>query len=1038
MKTNNVVLAIIIFSIILTLFFKTAYALPIVGQQKMLVIVITPYGSSAINEANNIISLISSFYQESSYGKLALSGDVAGPYGCSDSNSQKYQSYGFVGLVEDNFDLRNYDFVVLYDTCSHPTTEVGTHAITVPTKNGYAYLSVSEANGANSMAAHEFGHALGLLHSTQDTNVMNPSLYQIWHANAIQKEDEGWLDKTQIKTVTQSGRFVLTPFESSSSGLKALRIPLSEDFLYVEYRQPIGYDNQNCLDVFNGATLNKRSSIDDVVTQYVDPSGSSQMCHSVLPGQTYNLGTGTTLKVVSKTAYDLTVDVNIDYTYNSIITHLVSPSMTNDFVAGVIPVEAEAYSPAEISKVEFFYSYYILAPINGSFKFGEAASPPYTASLDTSNIPLTPPKYYGNILNYLHYNPNYWTDAKVWAVITDKQGHTKTTGKATIRVFSPTGFEDQFNRQASTILGNGWSEINGDFTIYQRELKSAGVKGTHLAVQPNLNTPSQRAEADFLLTTVGPSYGIVLRYNDLQNYYYFSRLKTGSMKISKIEKGTEKILATFASKAPFLGSHYHLKAVANGKTLAFNIVGPYGETSEFSVIDSTFSSGAVGIRVDSPDGSYLRINNFFSDKVGQTASNCTHKNPGISISPLEQSANPGESLTYNLNITNRDQGVCLPTSITVAPTLPLDWIQTPPSITEMLSSGQSISSQVTITSASNSIDGPFAIIETASHDDRTIIASQATATFNVLKPANTAPSVIAGHDQTVQKDQLIQLRTIVTDDGLPNPPGQLSELWEQLSGPSQAAFDDVSKPNTTVTFPEIGNYILRLNVDDGELLASDEVGIMVQQGPINFYDDFTRPDSHEIGNNWQIIEGGFAIINNSLKTQSAGNNTLTLSGFVSRDIGVRINLTSPDNRMINSFGIKLRYQDDQNYYYIYKTVRPGRIYISKIIDGKESVLYKRSFGVLVKKKPFILEARNNGNILMAFVNGKNYGKVNDSTFPRGGFAINVDVKNNKWSYILDNIYVTSSPPSPYPLNSITGNLAMKVKYQLSDLWEILT
>ncbi len=73
------------------------------------------------------------------------------------------------------------------------------------------------------------------------------------------------------------------------------------------------------------------------------------------------------------------------------------------------------------------------------------------------------------------------------------------------------------------------------------------------------------------------------------------------------------------------------------------------------------------------------------------------------------------------------------------------------------------------------------------------------------------------------------LSASISDDGLPNPPGQVTNLWTQTSGPtnSQAIFNAPTNALTTVTFTNTGSYVLRCTASDGGLSDRDEVTINV-------------------------------------------------------------------------------------------------------------------------------------------------------------------------------------------------------------------
>ena len=74
---------------------------------------------------------------------------------------------------------------------------------------------------------------------------------------------------------------------------------------------------------------------------------------------------------------------------------------------------------------------------------------------------------------------------------------------------------DTFDRPDSSILGNGWKEISGDFEIGQGEVKTAALKGTHLAVLSSLTGIVQNVAVDFASVdnNLSPRFGIVLCFH---------------------------------------------------------------------------------------------------------------------------------------------------------------------------------------------------------------------------------------------------------------------------------------------------------------------------------------------------------------------------------------------------------------------------------------------------------------------------------------------------------------------------------------------
>ena len=93
-------------------------------------------------------------------------------------------------------------------------------------------------------------------------------------------------------------------------------------------------------------------------------------------------------------------------------------------------------------------------------------------------------------------------------------------------------------------------------------------------------------------------------------------------------------------------------------------------------------------------------------------------------------------------------------------------------------------------------------------------------------PTNTPPVVNAGADQSITLPAAASLAGSVSDDGLPAG-GTPTALWSVVSGPGTVTFADANAASTSATFSAAGPYVLRLTGSDGELSASDTVGVTV-------------------------------------------------------------------------------------------------------------------------------------------------------------------------------------------------------------------
>ena len=94
---------------------------------------------------------------------------------------------------------------------------------------------------------------------------------------------------------------------------------------------------------------------------------------------------------------------------------------------------------------------------------------------------------------------------------------------------------------------------------------------------------------------------------------------------------------------------------------------------------------------------------------------------------------------------------------------------------------------------------------------------------------NYAPIVMARADQTavIWPSNMVNLSASISDDGLPSPPGVVTNLWTKMSGPGTVTFGTPTTNATTATFSAPGEYLLRCTAGDGQLTDYDEVLVRV-------------------------------------------------------------------------------------------------------------------------------------------------------------------------------------------------------------------
>jgi hypothetical protein len=101
----------------------------------------------------------------------------------------------------------------------------------------------------------------------------------------------------------------------------------------------------------------------------------------------------------------------------------------------------------------------------------------------------------------------------------------------------------------------------------------------------------------------------------------------------------------------------------------------------------------------------------------------------------------------------------------------------------------------------------------------------------VANTGDLPPMVWAGADRTEFVGTPVPLGGAVADDRWSGVSAVVG--WSQQSGPGVAQFVDAGNPQTAVTFPTAGQYVLRLEASDGVTLVADTVFINVVPRPFD-------------------------------------------------------------------------------------------------------------------------------------------------------------------------------------------------------------
>ncbi|HET8560606.1 MAG TPA: carbohydrate binding domain-containing protein [Marmoricola sp.] len=202
------------------------------------------------------------------------------------------------------------------------------------------------------------------------------------------------------------------------------------------------------------------------------------------------------------------------------------------------------------------------------------------------------------------------------------------------------------------------------------------------------------------------------------------------------------------------------------------------------------------------------------------------------IGPVNQAPNTAPVVSAG-----QDSTVSLPAAAILDGTVTDDGLPDPPGFTTATWTQVSGPGAVTFadehavdTTATISATGTY-VLRLSVSDGELTTADDVTITAVSNAPTNTAPVVDAGPDQTVDLPASASLSGMVTDDGLPNPPGTTTIRWSQVSGPGSVSFTAPGSATTNASFTEPGTYVLRLSASDSALESTDDVTVVANPAP---------------------------------------------------------------------------------------------------------------------------------------------------------------------------------------------------------------
>jgi beta propeller repeat protein len=359
------------------------------------------------------------FSLENSYGATDFSGvidpeqpaDVFDWFTIDEPQQCQAQSstvYATVKTLHPEINFQSYKRVILVAPYGPDCGWSGNSSLGITnhaTPDGVAYFSQSNILASAfrlQLVAHELGHGLGVMHAnfynTTDFTTFNPAYsieygdnYSIMgnhaaqqHHNVAHKDMFGWLDGLRQIAILGNGTYTIYPQENADVNAKTLKLQRRvNEYLYLEYRQPIGFDSLlNLLggDASQGALLYLTNSLWSLLIDPTGPPPSSVTTVALKPGMSFiDPVSKHTVEVLTATPQALTVQVTvgkIDFTPPAVtLTGIADGS----YLDGVVNVTADATDPSGISKVEFYHS-------QSSGPFAVDTEAPYTAALDTTTL----------------------------------------------------------------------------------------------------------------------------------------------------------------------------------------------------------------------------------------------------------------------------------------------------------------------------------------------------------------------------------------------------------------------------------------------------------------------------------------------------------------------------------------------------------------------------------------------------------------------------------------------------------------------------
>jgi hypothetical protein len=571
------------------------------------------------------------------------------------------------------------------------------------------------------------------------------------HFNAKEKEALGWLDNTNfpaINTVTQNGTFNLAPYEALTADFKAIRIPKTSPvtnnstYYYLEYRQPIGFDAALGSDLTKGILIHEAVRGDDSSTYLLDavPDGGNFSNAALAPGNSFNdpnaPGGGVTVSVNSADTKKANVTITFETTSTCVRAApvlTVTPSITQWINAGA----AAAYTITLLNKdsancgnSNFNISAAPVAGVTSTLSANTVSAAPGLTASTTLQIQSTTATLNGVYsIQVSGYNAASPTMLGAGVANLGVQSTCSATNPTLLITPSSQSGSAGGTVNYSVSLSNKNSAACAAITYSLTTLLPTGLTG---AITPSTLTLNSNATASATLnlvsfsTTPAATYTVSAKATDLVNSSLSASASSQYVVTSNCIYAAPTVAITPASQnssgtAPitynFAITNNHSAACGYGlfrfsrQTDDPNLSVSMSTNGELLLPGKTYSGKVtvtptvntrlgthnLSVTTDVQGGTKLVSPYIFNYSTLPT---CIHANPVVSLSPSSQSGPSGGTVSYAINVTNKDSEGCAAQGFNLSTVLPtnLTGSITPAALT--LSPGVSAPAVLKVTSPS--------------------------------------------------------------------------------------------------------------------------------------------------------------------------------------------------------------------------------------------------------------------------------------------------------------------------------------------------